>query len=455
MIDSPSSPLDYGVSRDVFKHIQAALSENDGDLVRYIINPLHPADVADIIEDLPASERRRFIEVVRGVLDPEVLAELEDNVREQVLDQLSAEELAAAITDLESDDAAFILDDLNDEQQRQILEVIPVEDRLPLEQTLSYGEHTAGRLMQREVVMAPLDWTLGQVIHSLEKHTNLPENFYEIFVVDENGVPKGSLSLSKILRYPRLTPVLEVMETDIKIVPVTMDQEEVAYLFRQYRLYSAPVVESDGVLMGMITLDDVVNVIEEEAGADILNMGGVSEENYHSTLTETCVSRLRWLVVTSINCLIASSVISHFESALANHLVLAFLMPIVASMGGNAGMQVVTVTVRALSTHHLKDGQLWGVLHREMAVALLVGTVLAMTLASITIAWFGNWTVGAILGGALLANILWSGFAGTMIPYILNRLRMDPAISAGPLLTTTTDVLGFALFLGLATLFLL
>lgn len=457
MTDQPEpnqvSP-EYGVSRDVFKSLQAALVDNDEDLVRYIINPLHPADVADIIEDLSTSERSHFIEILRGTLDPEVFAQLEDNVREEVLEQFSAEELVAAIADLESDDAALILDDLGDEQQRQILDVMSVEDRLPLEQTLSYGEYTAGRLMQREVVTVPLDWTLGQVIHSLEKYENLPDNFYEIFIVDERGAPKGSLALSKILRFPRLKPVLEVMETDIKVIPVTMPQEDVAYLFRQYGLYSAPVVESDGVTVGMITIDDVMDVIEEEAGSEILKMAGVSEENYHSTVIETCVSRLRWLFVTSINCLIASLVISHYGPVIKDHLVLSFLMPIAASMGGSAGMQVVTVTVRALSTHHLKEGQLWGVLKHELLVALLIGVVLSLTLSCVTIAYFGSWFIGLILAGALLGNILWSGLAGTLVPYFLNRLKMDPAISAGPLLTTTTDVVGFALFLGLATLFL-
>ncbi len=458
MTDQPDlnqlSP-EYGVSRDAFKSLQVALADNDADLVRYIINPLHPADVADIIEDLSQGERTHFLEIVRGTLDPEVLAQLEDNVREQVLEQMSSEELVAAITDLESDDAALILDDLDDEQQRQILDVMSVEDRLPLEQTLSYGEYTAGRLMQREVVTVPLDLTLGQVIHSLEKYDNLPDSFYEIFVIDEKGVPRGSLALSKILRYPRLTPVLKVMETDVKIVSVTMPQDDVAYLFRQYGLYSVPVVEFDGAIVGMITIDDVMDVIEEEAGAEILKMGGVSEESYHSTVIETCVSRLRWLFVTSINCLIATLVISHFGPAIQHHLVLAFLMPIVASMGGSVGMQVVTVTVRALSTHHLKEGQLWGVLKHEMLVALVVGVVLSVTLSSIAIAWCGNWYIGLILAGALLGNILWSGLAGTLVPYALSRMKMDPAISAGPLLTTTTDVIGFALFLGLATMFLI
>lgn len=452
--DQNNPSPEYGVSRDVFKSVQAALIENDVDLVRYIITPLHPADVADIIEDLSPSARIQFIEIVRGTLDPEVLTQLDDTIREQVLEQFSAEELVRALSDLESDDAALILDDLADEQQRQVLDVLPVEDRLPLEQSLSYDENSAGRLMQREVVTVPLDWTLGQVIHSLEKYENLPENFYEIFIIDDAGIPKGSLPLSKILRFPRLKPVLEVMETDIKIASVSMSQEDVSYLFRRYGLYSLPVVESDGAIVGMITIDDVVDVIEEEAGSEILKMAGVSEEKYHSTVVETCVSRLRWLVVTSINCLIASLVISHFEHVLENHLLLAFLMPIVASMGGSAGMQVVTVTVRALSTHHIKEGQVWGVLKHELLVALLVGVVLSLILSCITIAWFGNIFVGVILAGAIIGNILWSGLAGTLVPYFLSRMKMDPAISAGPLLNTTTDVVGFALFLGLATLFM-
>lgn len=452
--DQSSKSPEYGVSRDIFKGIQAALVDNDADLIRYITTPLHAADIADIITDLSSVERTQFIEIIQDTLPPEVLTLLDENVREQVLEHYSAEELIKALSDLESDDAAAILEDLDDAQQRQILDVLPAEDRLPLEQTLSYAEDTAGRLMQREVVTASMDLTVGQVIQSLVNYEDLPDNYYEIFIVDDAGIPKGSIPLSKILRFPRLKPVLEVMETDIKVVPVSMSQDEVTYIFRRYNLNSLPVVESDGSIIGMITIDDIVDLIEEEAGSEILKMAGVSEERYHTTVIETCVSRLNWLVVTSINCLIASSVISHFEDVLEHHLVLAFLMPIVASMGGSAGMQVVTVTVRALSTYHIKEGQVWGVLKHELLVASLVGGFLALAISSIAIAWFGNIRVGFILGGALIGNILWSGLAGTLVPYFLSRMKMDPAISAGPLLTTTTDVIGFALFLGLATLFL-
>lgn len=449
------SAPEYGVSQDIFKHLKEALAQNDADLVRYIIHPLHPADVADIIEDLSAQERRQFIEIIRGELDPEVLTELDDNIRELVLEQLSTEELAAAITDLDTDDAAYILDNMDDEHQRQILDVMTVEERVSLEKTLSYPEYTAGRLMQQAVVTGSIHWTLGQIVNSLEKYEDLPNNFHEIYLLDDFGAPKGSIALSQILRHPRRTVASDIMDKELIIFPVTMEQEEVAYLFRQYGLYSAPVIESDGHLVGMITIDDVVDIIEEEAGSEILKMGGVSEETYHGTVIETCISRFRWLLVTFINSLIASSVISHFEPALEKIVVLAFLMPIVASMGGNVGMQVVTVTVRALTTHHLKRGQLFATLRHELSVALIVGTALSIILSSLVIMWFGDWQIGVILGTALVTNILWAGFAGTLVPYLLNHFHMDPAISAGPLLTTTTDVIGFSLFLGLATFFLL
>jgi len=446
---------EYGINRDFFNQLREALAENDSDQVRYIINPLHPADLALIIEDLNVVERRHFVEIIRQNLTGEVLAELEDNVREVVLEQLSNEELAAALTDLETDDATYILENMGDEQQRLVLDNIPAEDRLPLEQTLAYSEETAGRLMQREVVTASQEWTLGQIINSLENYTNLPDSFYEIYLLDEHNVPKGSIALSKILRYPRRTPVMDVMEKEIVVVPVTMEQENVSFFFKHYGLFSVPVVEDDGHIVGMITIDDIVGIIDEEAGSEILKMGGVSEENYHGTISQTCISRLHWLLVTCINSLIAANVISHFEPVLEQIVILAFLMPIVASMGGNVGMQVVTVTVRALSTHHLKSGLVLQTLRRELSVSFIIGIALSLGLSIIVIMWFGDWRIGVILGCALLANVMWAGFAGTLVPYLLHRMNMDPAISAGPLLTTTTDVLGFAIFLGLATIFLM
>lgn len=446
---------EYGINRDFFNQLREALAENDADQVRYIIHPLHPADLALIIEDLTVVERRHFVEIIRQNLTGEVLAQLEDNVREMVVEQLSNEELAAALTDLETDDATYILENLDDEHQRQVLDSIPAADRLPLEETLAYPEDSAGRLMQREVVTASQEWTLGQIVNSLEKYTDLPDSFYEIYLLDENNVPKGSIALSKILRYPRRTLVADVMEKEIVVASVTMEQENVVYLFKHYGLFSVPVVEADGHIVGMVTIDDVVEFIDDEAGSEILKMGGVSEENYHGTISQTCISRLHWLLVTCINSLIAANVISHFEPVLEQIVVLAFLMPIVASMGGNVGMQVVTVTVRALSTHHLKSGLVFQTLRRELSVSFIIGIALSLGLSLIVIMWFGDWRIGAILGCALLANVMWAGLAGTLVPYFLDRLNMDPAISAGPLLTTTTDVLGFAVFLGLATIFLL
>lgn len=446
---------EHGINQEFLQEIHNALVNHDADQVRYLVHPLHPANLALIIEDLSPTDRRLFVEFIRQDLTGEVLAELADNVREVVLEQLSNEELAAAITDLESDDAAYILENLDDEQQRQVLDVIPTEDRLPLEKALSYLEDTAGRLMQREVVTAFESWTLGQIVNHLEKYTDLPDHFYEVYLVDENDVPQGSIALNKILRYPRRTPVSDIMEKEIIVVPVSMEQEKVVDFFRHYGLFSVPVVEEEGQIIGMITIDDIVDLIDEEAGSEILKMGGVSEENYHGTISQTCISRLHWLFVTCINSLIATTVIAHFEPALEQIVLLAFLMPIVASMGGNVGMQVVTVTVRALSTHHLKSGQLWSTLRRELSVSFIIGLALAVSLSAIVIFWFGNWRIGVILGAALMANVMWAGFAGTLVPYLLDRANMDPAISAGPLLTTTTDVLGFALFLGLATIFLL
>lgn len=437
---------------DLASVVEQAFDDENYVEVLALTQELHPADMADIIQQFPAQKRMKLVEFLHDKISGEILTFLEDSVRESILPLFTTEEVAAAITEVESDDAALILEDLEDDKKREVLEAIPIEERITLEKTLSYPEYSAGRLMQREVVLCGPTWTLGQIIDSLEDIENIPEHFYDIYVVDEENKLLGEIPLSWILRHPRRTLVSKVMHDEVKSVPVDLDQEEVAYIFKRYGLSSMPVLEANGSIVGMITVDDIIDVIQEEANDDILKLGGVTEESsLYSNMIQASLSRFRWLFISLINCLIASSVIAHFEKALDEFVVLAFLMPIVASMGGNAGMQTLTVTVRMLSLQNLRVGHIVGTIKREIGIAALNGVILAVILSSITIAWTGNVKIGGIIGLALLFNFIWSGFAGAFIPYILDKFNLDPAISAGPIMSTTTDVVGFSVFLGLAT----
>lgn len=437
---------------DLASVVEQAFDDENYVEVLALTQELHPADMADIIQQFPAQKRLRLVEFLHDKISGEILTFLEDSVRESILPLFTTEEVAAAITEVESDDAALILEDLEDDKKREVLEAIPIEERITLEKTLSYPEDSAGRLMQREVVLCGPNWTLGQIIDSLEDIENIPEHFYDIYVVDEDNKLVGEIPLSWILRHPRRTSVAKVMNEDVKSVQVDLDQEEVAYIFKRYGLSSMPVLEVNGSIVGMITVDDIIDVIQEEANDDILKLGGVTEESsLYSNMIQASLSRFRWLFISLINCLIASSVIAHFEKALDEFVVLAFLMPIVASMGGNAGMQTLTVSVRMLALQNLRVGHIIGTIKREIGIATLNGVILAVILSSITIAWTGNVKIGCIIGLALLFNFIWSGFAGAFIPYILDKFNLDPAISAGPIMSTTTDVVGFSVFLGLAT----
>lgn len=447
-------PYDYTLSSDHLKLVRNALQENDERLVLDLISGLHAADIADIIEQLPQNQRVQFVDILRPNFNPEILVELDEYIREEVVHLLTSRELASAITNLQSDDAVAIYDDLDRELQQRVLENIPEPDRKSLVSSLEYEEESAGRLMMREMVVVPQNWTLGQIIDSFEAAKEIPDNLAQVFVVDEDNRPIGFLSLCRLLQLPRRTVVEEVMERDIRIVPISMSQEDVAFYFWQYSLSVVPVVEQKGKLIGVITANQIIDVIQLEAEKDLMGLGRVSEPVFTKPVVELSLSRLRWLIVTFINTLLASTVISYFEVAIQQIVALAVLMPIVASMGGNSGMQAVTVTVRALAQRDLRKGQVFRTLVKEMGIALVNSFILAGLLSLIAIIWYHDVRLGLVLGAALMFNMLWSGLAGTLFPVILNRLEFDPAVGSGPLLTTTTDVLGFSVFLGLATIFL-
>jgi len=444
-----------GVSQEQIQAIITALDEGNLQGVRDIVQGFDPADVAVALEYLPSDKRHDLVEILRPNFDPEILAELADTVREDVAEQLGSKDLAAAVAELDSDDAVAVLEYLEEDQQREVLDAIPVGERVILEEVLTYPEYSAARLMQREIVCVPSFWTVKQSLEHIRNEKNLPDRFFDVFVVDPKHQPIGEIPLSELLKHHWDKAVVDIMWTDIKRIPATMDQEEVAILFRKYNLVSSPVVDEEGRIIGMVTIDDVVDVIDEEAEEDIMHLAGVSESDFFSPMLSTSYARIRWLVITLINTLLAVTVISQFEATIQQMVALAVLMPIAAAMGGNSGMQVVTVTVRALATRELGATNMTRSVMKEVVVGLINGVVFGAIMGTIAGFWFGEWSLGVVLACAMLFNMLWAALAGTLLPLGVARMGMDPAISAGPLLTTTTDIFGFAIFLGLAKIFLL
>jgi magnesium transporter len=445
----------YGPSEELLENVSAALAEGDIPQVEELIEDLHPADVADLIEHLDSEERKLFVEITRHVIEPETISHLDETVRDEVVEQLGPRAVAEVVSELDTDDAVELLADLAPDQQQQVLQSMPAKDRVLLQQSLTFPEDSAGRLMQRELVAIPAHWTVGETIDFLRSEKELPDDFYDLFVVDETHKPAGSVPLSRVLRSPRSARLADVMETELRLVPADMDQEAVAYLFRQYALVSAPVVDEVGRLIGVVTVDDVVRVIDEEAEEDLMKIVGASDTDFHAPAHIIAWQRVRWLVVTLVNTMIAATVISQFQDTIRHTVALAVLMPIVAAMGGNAGVQVITVTVRALATRDITpQSDVLRIVGKELIVAFLNALVFAAILGVLAAWWFDHMELGLVLAGAMIFNMVWAGMAGTLIPLAMDRLGLDPAIGAGPFLTTTTDVLGFFSFLGLATLFL-
>lgn len=444
----------FGVTQEIIRALEEALEHEDYTRIGQMLEPFHAPDIAIIIEYLPPSLRHYFIEYLRPHFDPEILSHLNETVCEEVVEQLGMQDLAEAITGLKSDDAVALIEDLDEEQQKEILDSIPMGERLILEEVLTYPEDSAARLMQREVVCVPHHWTVGQAIEYINNDKSLPEKFYGLFVIDKHKNPIGELPVSLLLRQKRSIKITDIMSTDIKRIPALMDQEEVALLFRKYGLVLAPVVNEDGQIVGMLTIDDIVDVIEEAAEEDIMLLSRVTESDFFEPLLSTAYSRIGWLLITLLNTLVAVIVISQFQETLKKMVALAVLMPISAAMSGNAGMQVVTVTVRAIANRELGGSNMNRAIWKEILVGLINGVVFGAIMGSIAAFWFSDSALGMVLGSALIFNMLWAAVGGVILPIVIDRMGMDPAISAGPFLSTTTDLLGFATFLGLATLFL-
>lgn len=437
-----------------------ALAAGDGARVKDLIAPLHYADVADLLEHLSAEERHALIDVIRDGFDAEILSELDETVRDEIIEWLGIADVAAAVAELESDDAVQIIEELDEAEQQKVLEAIPAGERTLIEEGLAYPEDSAGRLMQRELVTVPSFWNVGQTIDFMRHSADLEEDalpavFYDIFVVDPAHKPVGAVPLSRLLRTRRPVPVAEIMDAEMKLIPVETDQEDVAFLFRQRDLVSAPVVDDGGRLVGAITIDDVVDVIHEELEEDIMRMGGVREDDLYSAAVDTTRSRFSWLVVNLATAILASLVIGFFEATIEQIVALAVLMPIVASMGGNAGTQTMTVTVRALAMKELTRTNTMRVIGKELLVGGFNGILFAALTGGVAWFWFGSPALGVVIALAMIINMVVAGLAGTTIPLVLERAGVDPAVASGVVLTAITDVVGFFGFLGLAALILL
>ncbi|KAJ02690.1 magnesium transporter [Sulfitobacter mediterraneus] len=434
-----------------------AVDIDDREKLTELMDPLHAADIADLLEQINAFDRSRLVRLYDREFDGEILSELDESIREEVIAVLTPQVLSQAVRDMDSDDVVDLIEDLEDDQQEAILEVLEDADRVAVEQALNWPEYSAGRLMQREVVMAPEHWTVGQAIDHLRgtAEEDLPDQFYHIVMVDPRLHPVGNVTLGKLMRSKRATPLRDILEETFQIIPAMRDEGDVAYAFNQYHLISAPVVDDEGRLIGVITIDDAMAVLDEEHEEDILRLAGVGEGSLSDRVVETTKQRLPWLAVNLVTAIAASMVISQFEAAIAQIVALAVLMPIVASMGGNAGTQSLTVAVRAIATKDLTGSNVWRVIRRECLVGLVNGVIFAVVMGVVGIIWFGSPALGYVIAVAMVINMVVAGLAGTGIPILLERVGVDPALASGAFVTTVTDVVGFFAFLGLAAAVLL
>ncbi|MGR7997369.1 MULTISPECIES: magnesium transporter [unclassified Xanthobacter] len=432
--------------------VSAAIGERDVDRLKVLTQDVHEADMGDLLEALEGDERRRLIELLGPAFDFTALTELDETVRVQILHGLSPQTVAQGMRGLDSDDAVYILEDLSEEDVAAILEHMPAPERVALQRSLDYPEDSAGRRMQTEFIAVPPFWTVGRAIDYMRETPNLPDTFHEIFVVDPGYRLIGAVPLDRLLRTRRHVLLTAVKSDQMQVMKAAEDQEEVARRFEHYNLVSAPVVDDAGRLVGVMTIDDMVDVIQEEADEDLRALAGVgSDEELSDTVAYTARSRLPWLVVNLGTAFVSASIISLFEGTIEKMVALAVLMPIVASMGGNAGTQTMTVAVRALATKDLSTHNARRIVSRELLVGLFNGVALACLLGGIAALWFANVHLGFVISAALVMNMAAAGLFGILIPLGISRLKLDPAVASGVFVTMVTDCVGFLAFLGLAT----
>jgi magnesium transporter len=427
-----------------------ALDAGDDEAAYDLVEPLHPADIADLFELVERDYRGPLARAITDLLGADVLTELNDYVRDDVIDALPAAQVAELAGQLETDDAVAIIEEMEEEDQRAVLAELEPADRAAIVDALSFPEESAGRLMQRDLVAVPEHMNVGQLIDYLREHSDLTTEFWEIFIVDPQHRPVGTCQLSWILRTPRHIALADVMKRDQTLIPTDMDQEEVALRFQKYALISAAVVDGAGRLVGQITVDDIIHIVQEEAGEDIFRLSGAGDGDINEPVRETYRTRVRWLIANLGTALVASSVIGFFGGAIEQMVALAVLMPIVAGVGGNAGTQTLAVTVRALATNQLTESNTRRAILREMRIAMLNGATIALIAGTATALWFHDAHLGLVIAAAMQTNILLAGLAGVVIPVVLEKLDQDPAVASSIFVTMTTDSMGFLAFLGLA-----
>lgn len=451
---SQTSENELVPTETLVREVAAALAAGAPQAARLLVEDLRAPDIADVIELLDPDDRVELIEAFGADFDFEVFSELDETVRDQLSEALPNEFLARAITELDTDDAAYIIEGLEDSDKEDVLSQLDTSDRAALERNLEYPEETAGRLMQAHFVAVAPFWTVGQVIDYMREADDLPESFSEIFVVDPSFRVLGSVELSRVLRAKRNVLVETLMEVDQHVVLATDDQEEVARQFKRYDLFSVPVVDENQRLVGVVTVDDVVEVLDDEADEDMKALAGVGDESLADSVLETVKSRVPWLVVNLGTAILASFVIQQFDASIEQMVALAVLMPIVASIGGNAGTQTMTVTVRALATSKLGSTNARRVVTREALVGVMNGLVLSTIMAAVVYFWFGSSILGGVIGAAIIVNLFCAAVAGILIPLIFDHFELDPAPASGVFVTMVTDCVGFFAFLGLASLWL-
>lgn len=453
----PEEPTFYQeLDDELTRSAIAALREGSQEHLRGIVEGLEIHARADFLQKLPGEEREILMAALPDLFPAEVYTYLDPEVRRETLSAIPAAKVAAIVADLESDDALDLILNLNPELQQDVIRNLSATTRIVLQEGLSFPEDSAGRLMQREYVAIPQFWTVGKTLDYLRAAgEDLPPDFYDLIVIDPGHHVVGEIPLHKLLRIRRSEKIQDLTENNPHIIPATMDQEEVAHIFRREGIGSAPVVDQDNRLIGVITYDDVIDVIDEEAQEDILKLAGVEEGDLYRAVIDTSGSRFRWLFVNLLTAVLASIVISFFDATIEQIVALAVLMPIVASMGGNAGTQALTVAVRALATKELTEANMMRVIWKETLVGTLNGVGFAFIAGIIAALWFSNATLGVVIGVAMIINLIAAGLFGAGIPIVLHKVGSDPALSSTVFLTTVTDVVGFLAFLGLASVFLL
>ena len=445
----------YVLDRGTVSAVLEAVAQGQAKVLSDLMEPLHAADIADLLEQIGEGERRDLVRLYGREFDGDILSELDEGLREDVISALHPQVLADAVRELESDDVVDLLEDLDAPQQEVILEALKDADRVAVEQALSYPETSAGRLMQREIVMAPEHWNVGHAIDFMRASDDLPDQFYHLVLVNPRLEPLGHVALGRLMATKRAVRLVDIADGEFRTFQVSEAEADVAYAFNQYHLISAPVVDAVGRLVGVITIDDAMNILDQEHQEDILRLAGVGESSMTDKVSDTLKRRFPWLAVNLVTAILASLVIAQFEDTISRFVALAVLLPIVASMGGNAGTQSLTVAVRALATRDLTRSNVWRVVRREALVGLVNGLIFAAVMGLVGMLWFASPVLGGVIAVAMVINLAVAGLAGIMIPVALDRFGIDPALASGAFVTTVTDVVGFLAFLGLAAVVLL